>query len=204
LLRRSEHQAHKEKAGDVRAELTLDERQALLALARTGVGRAMGILLDAELPQHPVFDRRAGAFVTLHVAGLLRGCIGSPEATNRLGHVILHCAAAACEDPRFPRLGAHDVAALSIEVSVLSALARCAGPDDVVVGRHGVAVELGRSRGLLLPQVAAVRGWTATTFVEHACVKAGLPSDAWRNGAVICCFEADVFADAVGSHSLQL
>ena len=174
--------------------LTADDRRALLALARASVARAIGMTSAHALPEHPVFDRRAGAFVTLHVGGRLRGCVGNPEALSRLGDVILRCAAAAArEDPRFAPMTAADWPALSVEISVLSAFRRCEAPESLAIGRHGLAVELGSRRGLLLPQVAVAYGWSVATFLAHTCRKAGLPPDAWQRGAVIYSFEADVF-----------
>jgi uncharacterized protein (TIGR00296 family) len=69
-------------------------------------------------------------------------------------------------------------------------------PADVIVGRHGVIVEDGGRRGLLLPQVATAYRWDAATFVSQTCVKAGLPADAWRRGARVLVFEAEVFGES--------
>jgi uncharacterized protein len=175
-------------------QLTSDDHRALLALARAAVARAIGMVTGDGLPQHSAYDRCAGAFVTLHVRGDLRGCVGNPDAAGRLGDVILRCAAAAArEDPRFPPMTIVDWPALSIEISVLSALMRCEAPESLVIGRHGVAVELGSRRGFLLPQVAVAHAWSVATFLAQTCRKAGLPPDAWQRGALIYSFEADVF-----------
>jgi hypothetical protein len=177
-------------------DLTTGARQALLALARASVHSVVGVREGTEIVHHPVFEACAGAFVTLHVSGALRGCIGIAEAGGRLGRVVAHCAAAAArEDPRFRPLRADDLEALAIEISVLSAAMPLSRPDDVVVGRHGVMVDYRGRRGLLLPQVAASRGWEPATFLDQVCLKAELPANAWQNGAVIHFFEADVFGD---------
>jgi len=177
-------------------DLTSGARRALLALARASVHTVVGVRDGTDVAHHAVFDACAGAFVTLHVSGALRGCIGTAEGGGRLGRVVAHCAAAAArEDPRFRPLKPVDLDALAIEISVLSLAVRVTHPDDLVIGRHGVMVEHAGRRGLLLPQVAASRGWTAATFLDHVCLKAELPADAWRTGAVIHCFEADVFGD---------
>jgi uncharacterized protein (TIGR00296 family) len=68
-------------------------------------------------------------------------------------------------------------------------------PAVVEVGRHGLVVEQGTARGLLLPQVAAEHGWTREQFLDHTCIKAGLPPNAWRRGASVYSFEAVVFAE---------
>jgi hypothetical protein len=54
-------------------------------------------------------------------------------------------------------------------------------------------ISQGENRGLLLPQVAVENGWNRETFLDQACVKAGLPPDAWKKGAEISTFEAIVF-----------
>ena len=83
-----------------------------------------------------------------------------------------------------------------IEISVLGPLEAIDGPSQIEVGRHGLVVELGWHRGLLLPQVATEWRWDAETFLAHTCHKAGLPRDAWKHGAKIFRFEAEVFGEA--------
>ena len=86
--------------------------------------------------------------------------------------------------------------ALRLEVS-LSVLSRLfpIPPDAVEVGRHGLVISLGGRRGLFLPQVAVEHDWGPETFLEQTCRKAGLPLDAWRKGATIEAFTAEVFSD---------
>ncbi len=66
---------------------------------------------------------------------------------------------------------------------------------EIEVGRDGLVVRDGFQRGLLLPQVATERGWDRDTFLSHTCLKAGLRPDAWRAGAVISRFQAEVFSE---------
>ena len=68
-------------------------------------------------------------------------------------------------------------------------------PDEIVIGTHGLYVKKEGISGLLLPQVAPEWGWTRDQFLTHTCRKAGLPDDAWRRGARVYRFEADVFGD---------
>ena len=69
-------------------------------------------------------------------------------------------------------------------------------PDAVEVGKHGLLIENGLYRGVLLPQVAYQRGWTREEFLAHTCRKAGLPLDAWKRAqAEIYSFEAEVFGE---------
>ena len=127
----------------------------------------------------------------------MRGCIGYPEPELPLIDVIERCAvSAALSDPRFPALSVAEWSEIDLEVSVLGPIERVTDIAEVIVGRHGLVVEFGRRRGLLLPQVAIEWKWTATEFACQTCVKAGLPSDAWQKGAKLFKFEAEVFGEA--------
>ena len=176
--------------------LTDEIGTALVALARAAIHERLG----AEpplIPGHPMLWRhRAGAFVTLHVDGALRGCIGIPEPTRTLGDVVRHCAAAAAfEDPRFAPVGRHELAALSLEVSVLSGFVPVSDFRTIQIGRDGLVAERGLRRGLLLPQVAPEFGWSVEEFLSHTCIKAGLAPSAWQSDARILRFEAIVFRE---------
>jgi AmmeMemoRadiSam system protein A len=113
-----------------------------------------------------------------------------------LGRVIPWCAVAACSsDPRFDPVTAAEVPRLALEISLLEPLEAMNDAGDLEVGRHGLVVERGASRGLLLPQVATDWGWDRETFLAETCHKAGLPRDAWKRGAALWRFEADVFGE---------
>jgi AMMECR1 len=87
---------------------------------------------------------------------------------------------AALRDPRFPPLRAEEVESVEIEVSVLSPL-RAMQVDEIEIGKHGLLIEKGRQRGLLLPQVATEHGLDRERFLEETCRKAGLPREAWKS-----------------------
>ncbi len=137
-----------------------------------------------------------GAFVSLHISGGLRGCIGRMVGTDPLLETVRGMAAgAAFEDPRFQPLSAEELARVLIEITVLSPLMDCL-PEDVEVGRHGIYVTMGWHSGVLLPQVATERSWSRETFLDQTCLKAGLPKDAWRRpGMRIQVFEGIVFGE---------
>jgi AmmeMemoRadiSam system protein A len=172
------------------------DRRLLLRIARDAIaahvsGTPPGVPGGAE-----VIDRLGGAFVTIHNRGELRGCIGHIEPNEPLGRVVTRCAVAACStDPRFPAVTASELPHLDIELSLLGPLEPIAGPADIAIGRHGLVVEVGWRRGLLLPQVATEWQWDAETFLAHTCRKAGLPNDAWQKGAKMWRFEAEVFGE---------
>lgn len=173
------------------------DRQALLRLAR---GAIVAHVTRGSAPDPGVVAWRAGAFVTLHNHGQLRGCIGHISADEPVGRVVARCAvAAATEDPRFPAITEAEIRDLDIEISVLGPLEPIAGLSDVEIGRHGLVVEQGWHRGLLLPQVAIEWKWDAETFLAQTCHKAGLPRDAWKHGATLFRFDAEVFGESSGS-----
>lgn len=175
------------------------DRAALLALAREAIVAHLSGR-PAPASDSGAAARPGGAFVTIHHHSDLRGCIGHLETNEPIGRVIVRVAvAAAAEDPRFPPVTASELADLAIELSLLGPLEPIVSVEDIDVGRHGLVVEMGSHRGLLLPQVATEWGWDRRTFVEHTCRKAGLPRDAWRHGARLFRFEAEVFGEETGA-----
>ena len=173
------------------------EKKTLLDTARRAV------VLAAEqrkpllnLPADAALQQPAGAFVTLHRHGRLRGCVGQLASTDALVMVVAYCAmAAALDDPRFAPLGAAELDGVAIEISVLSPLVEIA-PDRIETGKHGLLVTRGSQRGVLLPQVAEEFGWNAERFLEETCVKAGLERDAWKQpGTRVQAFTAEVFSE---------
>jgi len=186
---------------------TDQDRKLLLRLARAAIAAHVTRSVDPQsalrtpesavrTPESAMLSCLRGAFVSLHNRGDLRGCIGHIEANQLLGDVVARCAVAACSaDPRFPPIAHIELAEIDIEISLLGPLEPITGPEDLVVGRHGLLVERGRQRGLLLPQVATEWHWNADAFLAHTCEKAGLPRDAWKKGATVWRFEAEVFGE---------
>jgi AmmeMemoRadiSam system protein A len=179
-----------------------DERQALLAIARRAmIAQVTGAALpgdDAGASRSPAALQAAsaGVFVTLHETGHLRGCIGQMEPDEPLVPSLIDAAVAACSrDPRFPPVRPDELSRIAIELSILGPLEPVATLEEIEVGRHGLLVEQGRKRGLLLPQVAVEQRWTAAVFVLHTCRKAGLSDHAWQRGATLWKFEAEVFGE---------
>jgi uncharacterized protein (TIGR00296 family) len=95
---------------------------------------------------------------------------------------------------------AKEAADLEVSLSILSPLFEV-HPEQVEVGRHGLVVSQACRRGLLLPQVPVEWNWDRETFLAQTCRKAGLPSDAWRFGAQLQAFTAEVFGDSDFSDS---
>ncbi len=177
----------------------------LLRLARQAVEECAvrRRLPQVEEPREESLRTNCGAFVTLRTAGHLRGCIGHIEPSAPLYETVRECAvAAATRDPRFEPVTPLEVPHLRIEISVLSLLTDVR-PQEVEVGRHGLLISKGFRRGLLLPQVAIQWHWDREQFLDETCVKAGLAPDAWRHGARIQAFTAQVFGEPEDENGRQ-
>ena len=156
--------------------LSDEDRKTLLGLARDAVAAAAGgdDLPTLRNPNGPLREKGA-VFVTLRSAGELRGCIGHVEAREALWESVRDMAAAAAErDARFSPVRPEEVAALEIELSVMTPMSPLR-PEDIVVGIHGLYVKKDGVTGLLLPQVAVEWNWDRTEFLKRTFEKAGLP-----------------------------
>ena len=175
--------------------LSAEHKAELLRLAREAIRR----YLDGEVrpkveSKDKIMTEKRGAFVTLTIAGQLRGCIGYPLPVKPLAEAVIDMAvAAAAQDPRFDPLTREEFDAVHIEISVLSLPHKVKGPAEVEVGKHGIIISKGGNKGLLLPQVPTEYHWNRETYLSHGCLKAGLDEDEWKKGVTIEVFSADVF-----------
>ena len=173
------------------------QRRLLLAAARASIdAHLFGGRVD--LPVHADWPTASGVFVTLKHRGALRGCIGTLEIAGPMIDEVVVCAReSATRDPRFPPVEPDEWAETVIEISVLGPLEPVDPADEsaIIIGRHGLVVAHGSRRGLLLPQVATEWRWTREQFLRQSCRKAGLADEAWRTGADVFRFEADVFGE---------
>ncbi len=183
------------KPPDQGFSLSEKDKKELLQLAYACIER---YVQENKFPEYkpessPLLQNR-GAFVTITKNGLLRGCIGFIEPVMPLYQAVMEAAVyAACHDSRFRPVTTDELDDLKVEISVLTPLQKIIDPQLVKVGKHGLVIEMMGKKGLLLPQVATENNWDQVTFLEHACLKAGLPKIAWRSGANIYVFEAIVF-----------
>jgi AmmeMemoRadiSam system protein A len=172
-----------------------DGKKELLRIAREAVTAAVRGKSPSVVESSVAGLAEArGAFVTLTRGGRLRGCLGYIEPILPLAEAVARCAAAAAtRDPRFDPISPAELPDLEFEISVLTPPRRISDPAMVRVGTHGLILSRGENRGVLLPQVAAENHWSREEFLAQACLKAGLPEDAWKKGADIFIFEAIVF-----------
>ena len=176
--------------------LTDQEKTILLETARRSIETAFEgkywLPSDTQLTQ--TLKVECGAFVTLHLHGRLRGCVGNLVGVRPLYKTVAEMArAAAFEDDRFRPLTREELEQVHIEISVLSPLRQISSPDELVLGRDGVLmVKDGRS-GTFLPQVADETGWTREEFLGHcARDKAGIGWNGWKD-ADLYVYQAEVF-----------
>jgi AmmeMemoRadiSam system protein A len=172
--------------------------RTLLLAARRELEMRFGIEVQAEDAPAPAWPfALGGVFATLELEGELRGCVGyfrrDEDVLSLARRAVV---AAALDDPRFRPVIRAEVKRLSISLTILAPPVLISDLEAVVIGRDGLLIERGVSRGLLLPQVAVRRGWDAEAFASETCLKAGLPRDAWRDRAtVIQRFEAVHFEE---------
>jgi AmmeMemoRadiSam system protein A len=188
-------------------ELDEAQQQAFLKLARATLDSHLAhdqSVADwyAEYGNLPVLDSMAGAFVTVHNTGRrakkegkLRACMGVIEAKQPAADAVMSAAVSAVYDPRFPRLQRDELEHMELEVSILSPTHEVAKAEEIEVGTHGVVLSKGKRSAVYLPQVAPEQGWTREEMLDHLSQKAGLPKDAWRQGATFEVFTAQVFSE---------
>ncbi|MDR2785553.1 MAG: AmmeMemoRadiSam system protein A [Treponema sp.] len=184
-----------------------EERRALLADARETIAAELenrapcygrsGELERAIRGGESALGRLCGAFVTLQKKGNLRGCIGRMRAAGPLEETVRVMAAeAAFHDPRFPPLKRGELEDCDIEVSVLSPMELCPDPGQITVGVHGVYMSYRGSSAVFLPQVPLEQGWDLEEYLDHLCVKAGVPPKSWKMPeASLLTFTAIVFGE---------
>ena len=176
-------------------EFTPDERALLLRLAHDAIVSA---LEEREISLDPPTEHLAqprGVFTSLYLHGDLRGCVGYVLPVCSLYRAVAETArAAAFDDTRFYPVTLDEAPHLEVELSILS-VPQPIDAEAVEVGRHGLLISMSGRRGLLLPQVPVEHHWDRVTFLEQTCRKAGLPPDAWKKGAAIEAFTAEVFGE---------
>ena len=176
-------------------EFSPEERRFLLQLAHQSIAAALeGEKLTPIAPSSHL-AAPGGAFTTIYCRGELRGCVGYVLAVYPLCQTVADTArAAALDDSRFLPVTKGELPELEVSLSILSPLEPIL-PEQIEIGRHGLLVSRGSCRGLLLPQVPVEHRWDRMTFLEQTCHKAGLPANAWQQGAKIEAFTAEVFSD---------
>ena len=179
-------------------ELSEKQKKLLLEIARdtirnTVLGTAQ---IDRDIDD-PTLETECGAFVTIHSKGELRGCIGNITAETPLWLTVSNMAVqASTADPRFPPVSADELDRIDLEISALSPLWKTQDLSEIEIGKHCRKIVQFFNRGLLLPQVAIEYGFDRMKFLEHTCMKAGLPGNCYKSDTCeIYIFSATVFGE---------
>ncbi len=181
-----------------------DARQMILAFVRETVAAEFANAPYPAVPDLPALREKGACFVTLHsmpgpegFGESLRGCIGNLQAFEALGENLQHNALnAAFRDPRFPALDPEELPEVRFEVSILSAPAPIAGPEEFQIGVHGIILQKNGRSAVFLPQVAPEQGWDRATTLKYLSMKAGLDANAWQMpDARFFVFTATVFGE---------
>ncbi len=187
--------AQTEQSSLTEGELRLLHRLAVAGVSWAVLGEAavngdgaLDRLIDG-LP--PALQRPSGAFVTLKRQGALRGCIGYIGPRSPLFQAVLENGVnAARNDRRFQPVAPDELGELEVEVSVLTEPRPIPDPEQFRVGEQGVILKKEGRQAVFLPEVATEQGWGREETLSHLARKAGLPADAWRNGAEFQVFES--------------
>jgi AmmeMemoRadiSam system protein B/AmmeMemoRadiSam system protein A len=147
-------------------------------------------------------DLLRGVFVTLNRTdpaaierlGKLRGCVGQIFPVLPLRQAVAYAAvSAAIHDGRFPRVEPAELGKLEVELTLLSPPKAVASWKEIKLGTHGIVIEKSGRRAVFLPQVPGEEGWTIEETLTHLSRKAGLPADAWKDGAAFSVFTGQIF-----------
>ncbi|NIP44417.1 MAG: AmmeMemoRadiSam system protein B, partial [candidate division Zixibacteria bacterium] len=173
------------------------QQQKLMEIARKSIE---AYLDNQPVPEFDINDSileaPGAAFVTINKDHQLRGCIGYTEPILPLYQTVSTCAVkAASEDPRFQPLQKAEYPHIELEISVLTPLKKIEDVSKIEVGKHGLMMQRGYNRGLLLPQVAVDYGWNRMQFLDATCRKAGMPPGCWKENCDIYIFSAEVFEE---------
>lgn len=194
------HAVKESRSGNWSPGLSDAEKTTLFALAKDTlkwcVNGQRGDFDFSPYALTPLLKTTMATFVTLKIRGQLRGCIGSLTPVDPLYRSVHENAInAALRDPRFTSVRPAELAEIEVDVSVLSPIRDIGSITEFKIGQQGIILEKGRARAVYLPEVATEQGWTEEETLSSLSLKAGLPPDAWREGARFKVFESVVLKD---------
>ena len=183
------------------SKLTEEDKKRLLSLARKSIlyyleNKALPEAAELNITVSGAMESPRAAFVTLKKESRLRGCIGDIFPQRPLyKSVIYNAVSAAVRDRRFPPVTRDECKDLTIEISALTAPQPVESPNDIRIGTDGVVLKKDGRSAVYLPQVAPEQGWGLNETLSNLSLKAGLPADAWKEGASFLVFQATVFGE---------
>jgi AmmeMemoRadiSam system protein B/AmmeMemoRadiSam system protein A len=188
-------------ASSASVTLSPEDKKQLLSLVRQTLRYALDhqrVPEPSDLSFTPSESMKLprAAFVTLKKKGQLRGCIGDIFPQRPLyKSVLMNAIYAGFGDRRFAQLQKEEYDQIKVEISALTPPAPVASWRDIRIGIDGMVLSKGGLSAVFLPQVAPEQGWDLETTLKYLSEKAGLPVDAWKEGASFQVFQADVFGE---------
>jgi AmmeMemoRadiSam system protein B/AmmeMemoRadiSam system protein A len=180
------------KAGQKTADefsFTKEEKEQLFSIARNAIRTKLyenkEIAIDEKkIPE--ALKRPLGAFVTLKINGVLRGCIGRFISSDPLYDVVRASAlSSAFEDYRFSPLTKAEYDKVDVEITVLGPMKKINNINEIILGKHGIYIKKDIRSGTMLPQVPIEYGWTAEEFLSYTSRdKAGIGWDGWKSAEI--------------------
>jgi hypothetical protein len=168
---------------------TEKEKKQLFEIAKNSIQSKLNndnkfVIDEKSIPEN--LKKPFGAFVTLKIDGVLRGCIGRFISSEPLYKVVQESAiSSAFEDPRFSPLTKNEYKNTNIEITVLGPLKKINNINEIVLGKHGIYIKKDNRAGTMLPQVATENGWTVEEFLGFTSRdKAGLGWDGWKDAEI--------------------
>ena len=179
--------------------LSSEDKQKLLQISRNTLDEyirtgKIPVIKNDELTDN--MKTCCGAFVSLHINGKLRGCIGNFSQDIPLYKVVQEMTiSSATRDYRFTPVEVNDLNKIDIEISVLTPLRKIDSIDEIILGKHGIYIRKNQRTGTFLPQVATQTGWDLEDFLGHcARDKAGIGWEGWKD-AELYTYEAIIFSE---------
>jgi hypothetical protein len=166
-----------------------EENETLFYIARNTIKSKLFEDKEFAIDEKKITEalrRPLGAFVTLKINGVLRGCIGRFVSTEPLYEVVRASAlSSAFEDHRFPALTKDEYNNVDIEITVLGPMKKIDDISEIKLGKHGIYIKKDFMAGTMLPQVPIEYGWTLEEFLGYTSRdKAGIGWDGWKTAEI--------------------
>jgi MEMO1 family protein len=193
--------SEKEKTQDneISLNITEAEKRQLFDIAKNSIKSRLFNNKDYVIDEKTISEnlkKPYGAFITLKINGILRGCIGRFISSEQLYKVVQSSAlSSAFEDPRFPPLTRQEFDETDFEITVLGPMKQIYNKNDIILGKHGIYIKNGLRAGTMLPQVAIENHWSVDEFLGYTSRdKAGIGWDGWKNSELFI-YEGIVLED---------
>jgi AmmeMemoRadiSam system protein A len=178
---------------------TQDDGRILLAYSRYCIEKEFNYLSKSfEYSKMFVekFTEKLGLFVSLYNKVKLRACLGQLQSEQPIFQLVDNMSVAAVtRDHRFEKINIEEIPYLTIELSILGPLKKINDISEIILGKHGVYMEINGITGTFLPQVAITKNWNIEEFLGNCSMsKAGLSWGAWKS-ANIFTYETIVFKE---------